>query len=239
MKSNIVIRIKDSGSVCTFSIKNGIISTLYSGGCDPAYVCKRAGAVLTGSAKEILASVEAAFNRDQCTVEDDLYRADLVETINAEIVEAGNGLPYVGDLVYSGETNMVYRLATCSRVQVNSNGKGNSMDVTLIEAGSPDDYTENAFADILDCRVDIEEEIDYSEYTVFVSDEPSYYGSECTQDDADEISEKLCEMIERQFPGIETDLWSDGNGSSKTTGPDDNVCDEINEWISSNWTAAL
>ena len=61
---------------------------------------------------------------------------------------------------------MVYRLATCSRVQTNNNGKGNSMDVTMIEAGSPDDYTENAFADILECQVDIEEEIDYSEYEV-------------------------------------------------------------------------
>jgi len=156
MKSNIVISVKDSGSVCTFSLKNGIISTLSSGGCDPAYVCQRAGAVLTGSTKEILASVEAAFNRDQCTIEDDLYRAELVETIDAKIVEAGNGLPYVGDLVYSGETNMVYRLATCSRVQTNASGKGNSMDVTLIEAGSPDDYTETAFADILECQVDID-----------------------------------------------------------------------------------
>jgi len=156
MKSNIVISVKDSGSVCTFSLKNGIISTLSSGGCDPAYVCQRAGAVLTGTSTEILASVEEAFNRDQCTIEDDLYRAELVETIDAKIVEAGNGLPYVGDLVYSGETNMVYRLATCSRVQTNASGKGNSMDVTLIEAGSPDDYTENAFADILECQVDID-----------------------------------------------------------------------------------
>ena len=239
MKSTIVIRIKDSNSLCTFSLRNGIISQVVSGGCDPAHVCKRAGAVLTGTTDEILAAVEAAFNLDQCTTEDDIYRADLVETINATIVEAGNGLPYVGDLVYSGETNMVYRLVTCSRVQTNSNGKGNSMDVTLIEAGSPDDYTQHAFADILDCRVDLEEEIDYSEYLVRVSDEPSYYGSECSQDDADEISEKLCEMIERQFPGIQTDLWSDGDGSSKTTGPDDNICEEINEWISNNWTAAL
>ena len=159
MKSTIVIRIKDSNSLCTFSLRNGIISQVVSGGCDPAHVCKRAGAVLTGTTDEILASVEAAFNRDQCTVEDDLYRAELVETFNAEIVEAGNGLPYLGDLVYSGETNMVYRIATCSRVQVNGNGKGNSVEVTLIETGSPDDYTESAFADILDCRVDLEESI--------------------------------------------------------------------------------
>ena len=158
MKSTIVIRIKDSNHVCTFSLRNGIISEVVSGGCDPAHVFRRAGAVLIGTTDEILASVESAFNRDQCSVEDDLYRAELVETIDATIVEAGNGLPYVGDLVYSGETNMVYRLVTCSRVQTNSNGKGNSMDVTLIEAGSPDDYTEKAFADILDCQVDLEEE---------------------------------------------------------------------------------
>jgi flavodoxin len=239
MKSNIVISIKDSGSVCTFSVKNGIIRPITSGGCEPAYVCRRAGAVLTGTIDEILASVEAAFNRDQCTVEDDLYRANLVETINAQIIEAGNGLPYVGDLVYSGDTNMVYRVATCSRVWSGGLGRGNSVEVTLIEAGSPDDYTETAFSDILDCQVDLEEEIDYSEYTVFVSEEPSYYGSECTQDDADAISEKLCEMIQREFPGIQTDLWTDGDGSSKTTGPDDDTRDEINEWISSNWTAAL
>ena len=239
MKSTIFIRIKDSNTLCTFSLTNGIISTIFSGGCDPAHVCKRAGAVLTGTTDEILASVEAAFNRDQCTVEDDLYRAELVETIDATIVEAGNGLPYTGDLVYSGETNMVYRIATCSRVQVNGNGKGNSVEVTLIETGSPDDYTESALANILDCRVDLQEEIDHSDYTVKVSDEPSYYGSECSQDDADAISEKLCEMIERQFPGIQTDLWSDGDGSSKTTGPDDDICEEINDWISNNWTAAL
>ena len=160
-------------------------------------------------------------------------------TIKASIIEAGNGLPYLGDLVYSGETNMVYKITACSRVQVGGNGKGNSVDVTLIDAGSPDDYTESAFAHILDCRVDLEEEIDHSDYTVKVSDEPSYYGSDCTQDDADAISEKLCEMIERQFPGIQTDLWSDGDGSSKTTGPDDAICEEINDWISNNWTAAL
>ena len=78
-------------------------------------------------------------------------------TIKASIIEAGNGLPYLGDLVYSGETNMVYKITACSRVQVGGNGKGNSVQVTLIEAGDPDDYTEAAFSDILDCRIDLEE----------------------------------------------------------------------------------
>ena len=80
---------------------------------------------------------------------------------------------------------------------------------------------------------------DYSEYEVKISDEPSYYGSECSQEDADEISEKLCEMIEHQFPGIQTDLWSDGDGSSKTTGPNEDTVNSIDEWIELNWTAAL
>lgn len=160
-------------------------------------------------------------------------------TIKASIIEAGNGLPYLGDLVYSGETNMVYKITACSRVQVGGNGKGNSVEVTLIETGSPDDYTESALADILDCRVDLEEEIDYSEYSIMVIDEPSYYGSECTQEDADAISQKLCEMIESHFPGIQTDVWSDGDKSCATTGPNDDVCEEINDWISNNWTAAL
>ena len=31
-------------------------------------------------------------------------------TIKASIIEAGNGLPYLGDLVYSGETNTVYKI---------------------------------------------------------------------------------------------------------------------------------
>jgi len=82
-------------------------------------------------------------------------------------------------------------------------------------------------------------DVDYSEYKSVVFDEPSYYGSECTQDDADDIAVKLCEMIECQFPGIETDISTDGDSSAATTGPNDDVCDEINEWISSNWTAAL
>jgi hypothetical protein len=54
---------------------------------------------------------------------------------------------------------MVYKITACSRVQVGGNGKGNSVEVTLIEAGDPDDYTESAFDSILDCRVDLEESI--------------------------------------------------------------------------------
>jgi hypothetical protein len=160
-------------------------------------------------------------------------------TIKASIIEAGNGLPYLGDLVYSGETNTVYKITTCSRVQVGGNGKGNSVEVTLIEAGSPDDYSMTAFADILDCQVDLEEEIDYSEYEVRVSNDPSYYGTECDADDGDRIANAICELIEAQFPGIQTELWMECVSSSATTGPSEDTVNDIDEWIELNWTAAL
>lgn len=159
MKS-IVISVNSINHVCTFSVTKGAIVTISSGGCDAAHVLRRANAILTGTTHEILASVEAAFNHDLCTAEDDLYRAELLETFESTIIESGNGLPYTGDLVYSGETNMVYRIATCSRVQVNGLGKGNSVEVTLIEAGCPDDYSEAAFGNILDCQVDLLLEVD-------------------------------------------------------------------------------
>ena len=79
---------------------------------------------------------------------------------------------------------------------------------------------------------------DYSEYTVKISSEPSYYGSECTQQDADRIVESLGNLIRTEFPGIQTEKYADGHGS-KTTGPDESVVEEINLWIEKNWTAAL
>ena len=80
---------------------------------------------------------------------------------------------------------------------------------------------------------------DYSEYTVKISSEPSYYGSECTTDDAGRIVEQIAAMLEAQFPGITTVEHHDGEGSGKTTGPNESVVEEINLWIEKNWTAAL
>jgi hypothetical protein len=156
MKSNIVIviSIKDSGSVCTFSIKNGIISTLSSGGCDPAYVCKRAGAVLTGTTDEILASVESAFNRDQCTVEDDLYRAELVESFEATIYEAGNGLPGFGDTVLADDE--FYTIVTPDehlRISTNGPGQGNSIEATLVAVGNQCDLSDEEWDAVHDGSV--------------------------------------------------------------------------------------
>lgn len=76
--------------------------------------------------------------------------------------------------------------------------------------------------------------MNFSEYTVSVTTEPSYYGSNCTQSDADRIAGSLTSLIEGQFPGVNV-VRSEG----KTTGPDSGTVDDINDWISNNWTAAL
>lgn len=76
--------------------------------------------------------------------------------------------------------------------------------------------------------------MNYSKYTTAISNEPSYYGTKCTQADADRIAATLTKMIEGEFPGINVTT-----SGSKTTGPDSEMIDEINGWISNNWTAAL
>ena len=76
--------------------------------------------------------------------------------------------------------------------------------------------------------------MNYSKYTAAISNEPSYYGTECTQDDADRSAASLTKMIESEFPGINVTT-----SGSKTTGPDSEVIHDINDWISNNWTAAL
>ena len=80
---------------------------------------------------------------------------------------------------------------------------------------------------------------DYSQYEVRVSNDPSYYGSECTPDDGDRIANAICELIESQFPNIQTELWMDCHTSSSTTGPNQDTVNDIDEWIELNWTAAL
>ena len=76
--------------------------------------------------------------------------------------------------------------------------------------------------------------MNYSEYATAISNDPSCYGTECTLADAERIAASLTKMIEAEFPGINVTT-----SGSKTTGPDSDVIDEINDWISNNWTAAL
>lgn len=79
----------------------------------------------------------------------------------------------------------------------------------------------------------------YSEYTHYISVEPSYYGSDCTQADAERIYDSLGEMVRAQFPGIDIRRHIDGDRSGATTGPVSEVCTEIDQWVSDNWIAAI
>jgi len=81
--------------------------------------------------------------------------------------------------------------------------------------------------------------VDYSEYTIFVSQEASYYGSECTDEQAEDIAMRICAQAEREFPNLVTELWREGHGSCSMTGPNDDTCDDIIRWMQDNWTAAL
>lgn len=78
----------------------------------------------------------------------------------------------------------------------------------------------------------------YNEYTVRISTDPSYYGSNCTREDAERIASRLTALIESEFSGINVDKHTSG-GISKTRGPEQSVIDEIDGWINENWTAAL
>jgi hypothetical protein len=78
----------------------------------------------------------------------------------------------------------------------------------------------------------------YAGYTVHIPVDASYYGSNCTESDAQEIARSLERMICGEFPGITIEFYRE-IGPACTTGPDQSVILEIDAWISENWTAAL
>jgi hypothetical protein len=74
--------------------------------------------------------------------------------IQATIIEAGNGLPGVGDLVYDSNGNTVYRIVESNgRISTNGPGIGNSIEASLEEAGDPYDYSQEEWEQVSDCRV--------------------------------------------------------------------------------------
>jgi len=78
----------------------------------------------------------------------------------------------------------------------------------------------------------------YNEYTVRISTDPSYYGSDCTQHDANRIADALAQMISLEFPGI-TIIRENEIGGRGVNGPDSAIVDDIHWWIEANWTVAL
>ncbi len=77
-----------------------------------------------------------------------------------------------------------------------------------------------------------------NEYTVRISTDASYYGSTCTQADADRIADAITKLVEAEFPGV-TVIKEREIGGRGVEGPDQETVDAISDWIASNWTAAL
>jgi hypothetical protein len=76
----------------------------------------------------------------------------------------------------------------------------------------------------------------YENYKITLNSNPSSY--DVSQNRTNEINRILSSMILDEFPGIEIEITPIYN-MGKTTGPEQNTIDEINNWISENWTAAL
>lgn len=80
--------------------------------------------------------------------------------------------------------------------------------------------------------------MNYDQYTIRISDDPTYYGSDCTQADAARIVRNLATMIRAEYPGIGVETHNETDRSATILGPDDEVCDQIERWVDDNWTAA-
>ena len=113
-----------------------------------------------------------------------------------------------------------------------------SPDAAAIEFG-PSWHVNGTTDDGDPFELNIVVERDYSEYTIFVSEDASYYGSECTDEQAEDIAMRISAQAEREFPNLVTELWSEGDGSCSTTGPNDDTCEEITRWMQENSTSVL
>jgi len=74
----------------------------------------------------------------------------------------------------------------------------------------------------------------YSEYFVMQSTDFAYWGSDATDKQAEEFNNRLAEMLEREFPGVTVEPGLE----NRVYGPDDNVCEEIGNWICNHYPEA-
>jgi hypothetical protein len=81
-------------------------------------------------------------------------------------------------------------------------------------------------------------EATFNEYTLPISRDPSYYGSTCTVDDADRIADSIGRLAQEQFPGLQVEIYPE-IGPAGVRGPDPDVCEQITDWVATNWTNAL
>jgi hypothetical protein len=83
--------------------------------------------------------------------------------------------------------------------------------------------------------------MNYTKYTVTVKTDCSYWGDDTDREFANDLARQHGAKIVAALPGINVrycEMIGHGNADN-TTGPDQTVIDEINDWISENWTAAL
>lgn len=79
--------------------------------------------------------------------------------------------------------------------------------------------------------------INWAEYTLPLSNDPSCYG-DVTIEQAAKITEDLTAKVRASFPGLNVEIRS-MIGSFNVTGPDQDACDQVREWVENNWTSAL
>lgn len=69
--------------------------------------------------------------------------------MKARIHEQGNGLPSLGELVYSSGDNAVWRVSRWDKTdQIGTHALGNFVDVILEYVGGPEDISEDEWSDI-------------------------------------------------------------------------------------------
>lgn len=77
--------------------------------------------------------------------------------------------------------------------------------------------------------------MNYSDYCVFLSTNPQYYGGEVTKDEALGIVDRLTDLLRARFAGLFVAGETDCTKSHKITGSNCEILFEINSFIESHW----
>ena len=113
-----------------------------------------------------------------------------------------------------------------------------NLDFVQIEKNTFDFWCNSTLQDKMQWRLIATIIEKFNEYTIVLSSDPSVYGHGVTQARVAEINEILAGMIKREFDAINIE-FSHLDGCGKITGPDQEIIDEINNWVAENWQAAL
>ena len=79
--------------------------------------------------------------------------------------------------------------------------------------------------------------LDYSEFTIYIPSGGCYYGH-CENSEAIDIAYKLADIVQAEYDGINTIVY-EGASRVLRNGGEDDVCDEISEWVEENWLRAV